>query len=55
PEFAAFEEGCKFLGCVHVGEKVCGVKEALSQGKLARSRYDNYLLMYQELKNKRRY
>lgn len=55
PEFAAFEENCKFLGCVHVGERVCGVKEALEQGKLSRSRYDNYLLMYQELKNKRRY
>ncbi len=55
PEFAAFEDECKFLGCVHVGEKVCGVKEALRQGKLAESRYENYLLMYQELKNKRRY
>ena len=55
PEFGPYEEECKFLGCVHVGERVCGVKEALSQGKLARSRYDNYLLMYQELKNKRRY
>ncbi len=55
PEFAAFEEDCKFLGCVHVGERVCGVKEALNQGRLSKSRYDNYLLMYQELKNKRRY
>lgn len=55
PEFAAFEEDCRFLGCVHVGERVCGVKEALNQGRLSKSRYDNYLLMYQELKNKRRY
>ena len=55
PEFAPFEDDCKFLGCVHVGEKVCGVKQALREGKLAKSRYDNYLLMYQELKEKRRY
>ena len=55
PEFAQYEEGCRFLGCVHVGEKVCGVKEALNQGMLSRSRYDNYLLMYGDLKNKRRY
>ena len=55
PEFASFEDDCKFLGCVHVGEKVCGVKQALREGKLAKSRYDNYLLMYQELKEKRRY
>lgn len=55
PEFAQYEEGCRFLGCVHVGEKVCGVKAALDQGSLSRSRYDNYILMYEDLKNKRRY
>ena len=26
PEFAPFEDECKFLGCVHIGEKICGVK-----------------------------
>lgn len=55
PEFTRYEDGCRFLGCVHVGEKVCGVKEALKEGALSKSRYDNYLLMYEELKNKRRY
>lgn len=55
PEFQQFEGGCKFLGCVHVGERVCGVKDALEKGRLSSSRYDNYLLMYEELKNKRRY
>ena len=55
PEFAPFEDQCRFLGCVHVGERECGVKEAVEAGKIAGSRYDNYLLMYQELKNKRRY
>ena len=55
PEFAPFEDQCRFLGCVHVGERECGVKEAVEAGKIAGSRYDNYLLMYQELKKKRRY
>lgn len=55
PEFAPFEDQCRFLGCVHVGERECGVKEAVEAGKIAGSRYDNYFLMYQELKNKRRY
>lgn len=55
PEFAPYEDECRFLGCVHVGEKVCGVKEALKRGELSRSRYENYLLMYEELKQKRRY
>lgn len=55
PEFREYEDECKFLGCVHMGEKVCGVKEAVKAGKISQSRYDNYSLMYQELKNKRRY
>lgn len=55
PEFSQYEDKCKFLGCVHVGERVCGVKEALELGKISKSRYDNYILMYKELKEKRRY
>ena len=55
PEFLPYEEACRFLGCVHVGEKVCGVKQAVEQGKISRSRYENYLLLYQELKEARRY
>ena len=55
PEFEDFVPDCRFLGCVHVGEKVCGVKEARKDGRLSRSRYENYLLMYEELKKKRRY
>ncbi len=54
PEFARYEGQCRFLGCVHVGEKVCGVKEAVERGGLSRSRYDNYRLLYQELKEKER-
>lgn len=57
PEFAPYEKDCRFLGCVHVGEPVCGVKEALRNGKISRSRYDNYKLLYEELKEneKRKY
>ena len=57
PEFAPYEDECKFLGCVHVNEPVCGVKEALKEGKISQSRYDNYKLLYEELKEneKRKY
>ena len=57
PEFAPYEEGCKFLGCVHVNEPVCGVKQALKEGKISHSRYENYKLLYEELKEneKRKY
>ena len=55
PEFAELEDECRFLGCVHIGERVCGVKEAVKEGKISLSRYENYRLIYEELKQKRRY
>ena len=56
PEFEAYEAECRFQrDCVHIGEPVCGVKAALAEGKISQSRYDNYGLLYQELKNRRKY
>ena len=54
-EFAPFEGQCRFQGCDHVHEPGCAVKEALQAGKIHPVRYENYLEMYQELKEKRRY
>lgn len=55
PEFAAYEGRCRFPGCVHVGEKECGVKAAVGAGAISQSRYEHYRLFYQESKSKRRY
>lgn len=55
PEFSAHAERCRFKSCVHVGEKECGVKDAVCLGEISRSRYENYVSLYQELKEKKRY
>ncbi|RZT02148.1 ribosome small subunit-dependent GTPase A [Cuneatibacter caecimuris] len=55
PEFRPLAGQCRFTGCAHVGERDCGVKTALEEGKISRTRYENYVLLYQELKEKRRY
>lgn len=57
PEFHKYEEECRFLGCSHTHEPDCAVKEALEEGKISKVRYDNYKLLYEELKEKekRRY
>ena len=55
PEFVRYEERCRFQGCVHVHEPDCAVKAALEEGTISRTRYDNYVLLYEELKNRRRY
>ena len=54
-EFGEYEGQCRFQGCTHTHEPGCRVKEALDEGKISRQRYDNYLEMYTELKEKRRY
>lgn len=54
-EFEPYEGMCRFQGCDHVHEPGCAVKEALENGKIHKVRYENYLEMYQELKEKRRY
>lgn len=55
PEFAAYEKYCRFGGCSHVTEPVCGVKDALEAGQISRLRYDTYCQLYEELKNRRAY
>lgn len=55
PEFAAFEGACRFQGCMHISEPDCGVKQALAEGKIPACRYENYLLLEEELKHQRRY
>lgn len=52
-EFIEYNDGCRFTGCVHVNEPDCLVKEAIENGEISQSRYDNYILMYEEIKNKK--
>ena len=54
-EFSEHEGQCRFNGCVHVNEPGCSVKNAVSEGLISGLRYDIYLEMYNELKNKRKY
>lgn len=54
-EFTEYEPYCRFQGCMHISEPDCAVKEALQEGKIHPSRYENYLLLAEELKNKKKY
>ncbi len=54
-EFAQYEPFCKFQGCSHISEPDCGVKSALARGLIHPVRYENYQLLYQELKGRRKY
>lgn len=54
-EFRKYEEQCRFQGCAHIHEPGCAVKEALEQEKISAQRYKDYIGLYEELKEKRRY
>jgi len=54
-EFKDYENHCRFIGCMHLNEPGCAVKEALNQGKISSIRYDNYKALYEELKAIKRY
>ena len=55
PEFREYEPYCRFQGCSHINEPDCGVKSALEEGKISNVRYENYKLLYEELKNIRKF
>ncbi len=50
PEIAERQGMCKFRTCNHIGEKGCLVKEAAQEGLIAKSRYENYISLYNKLK-----
>lgn len=48
-EFLPYEGQCKYLGCSHIHEPGCVVQEALANGEICKSRYENYVQIYEEL------
>jgi len=52
PEFFPYEGKCRFSPCFHAGEPDCAVKEALEEGKFPRERYDSYIEILNEMKER---
>lgn len=55
PEFADYENQCRFNGCSHIHEPGCAVKQALEEGAISRMRYDDYCYLYEELANAKKW
>ena len=47
-EFREYLGECMFANCAHGREKGCAVRAAVDGGKIAQSRYESYLKMYEE-------
>lgn len=51
-EFEQFVENCEFIGCTHIKEENCGIKQAVKNGDIDKNRYERFCKIYQELKEK---
>lgn len=49
-EFRPYLGDCAFVDCAHVKEKGCQVLAARQAGKIARSRHDSYIRLYEQAK-----
>ena len=49
-EFAPYLDQCRFQGCAHVKERGCAVREALAEGRIAPSRHESYVRLYEQAK-----
>lgn len=55
PEIKRYLGNCRFTGCSHITEPDCPVKDAVSAGSISSSRYESYVQLYTDLKNKKKY
>lgn len=51
-EFKQFIQNCEFIGCTHIKEENCGVKQAVKSGEINKDRYERFCKIYSELKEK---
>lgn len=49
-EFREYTDKCRFPNCSHTKEKGCAVIQAVNEGKIAKSRHESYVEMYEQAK-----
>lgn len=54
-DFRNNKVNCKFSNCLHINEKNCAIKQLVSENKLNKQRYEDYLKMMTSIKDNRRY
>lgn len=55
PDIAVYTGQCRFNMCNHISEPDCLVKQAVRNGDISRVRYDDYVMIYNDLKEKRKW
>lgn len=52
-DFFELSDECKYRGCTHINEPKCKVKQEVEKGTILPSRYENYKMIYDEIKNQK--
>ena len=51
-EFKKYIKYCEFIGCSHIKEQNCGIKTAIENGKISKERYERYIKIFNDIKDK---
>lgn len=51
-DFEKVMKNCEYLDCEHIKEENCGIKKAIEEKEINVKRYERYIKIYEELKNK---
>lgn len=51
-EFKEHISECEYIGCNHIKEEKCGIKEAVENGNISKDRYDRFIKIYNDIKDK---
>jgi len=52
-EFRPYIEQCRYVGCSHPKERDCAILEAVSEGRISKSRHESYLRLFEQAKEKK--
>lgn len=55
PEFNKYQDMCRFQGCIHKNEPDCAVKRAVEDKIIPKSRYESYILMFDEISSRKKW
>ena len=55
PEMVPFIGSCRYDNCRHISEPDCRVRQAVTEGKIHKSRYESYKEQMKEIQEKRKY
>ncbi len=55
PEIKKFDDGCRFADCLHFKEPNCIIKDAVNEGLISQTRYNNYVRLLEDIRKIKQY